>query len=440
MAFSASYYRLRRVLGGYEPAFFRIELEFPFYNAMHSILNLAPKDLSVFVHEYIHFIQDISTFSGLNNAYVYSEYIHGAVTHIYKMPKGDIEVPIALPSNYGNIELNQFVNEIGLGWTDEEVTNLFISKLKKNRVRVPFNSYLSTVDEVFIIQVNGKKLPFGAHAIRESMAYILEHCITDGSPSAPDYPYNAAFAVAKHVYEDFCENELNVLALCDMCLQFSVPGRVFVETLEGYKKDKYIPKDPRDIYDFFYNRPCIQIQSYSTLLSGLLPFGIFVGERINDYYKDPLFSRFHDIVRRLIGTGLSMRLNARSFLIDMAEIGLRNKRKLEKNDLFMMLYAQLGTPVIKDSESNYFITPPYQMAGNTAVSYFQAIQQFIYLFRDGNTCCSLYEWCEKSSDSHYDDRCIMEPWSRCDDERLCPFALLWKHWNLRGHTPVERYS
>ncbi len=234
VASSTSYYRLRRVLGGYEPAFFRIELEFPFHNAVHNLLNLVPKDLAVFIHEYIHFIQDISTFSGLNNAFVYSEYIHGAVTHIYKMPKGYIEVPLTLPSNYGNIELNQFVNEKGLGWTKEEVPNLFISRLRKNKIRVPYNSYLNTVDEVIIIQANGKTLPFGAHAIRESMAYILERSITSGSPSAPDYPYNAALAVAKHVYEDFCENELNVLALCDMCLQFSVPGRIFVETLEGY--------------------------------------------------------------------------------------------------------------------------------------------------------------------------------------------------------------
>ena len=180
------------------------------------------------------------------------------------------------------------------------------------------------------------------------------------------------------------------------------------------------------------------MQKQASLLSGLLPFGIFVGERINDYYKDPLFSRFHEAVRRLIGTGLSMRLNARAFLIDVAELGIKNNRKLEKNDLFMELFAQLGTPVIKDAESNYYITPPYQMEGNTAVSYFQAIQQFIYLFRDGNTCCSLYELCEKTIDSHCDNRCIMEPWSRCEDERLCPFALLWKHWNLSGHIPVGK--
>jgi len=430
-----SSFQLKSTLGGYEPAFFRIELLFPFGPGQMHICNLPPKHLSVFVHEYIHFIQDISTFTGLNNAFVYSEYIHGVVNQIYTNPKGKIKVPIQLPRNYSNIQLNQFVNKEALGWTDDEINNLFILGIKKETNKVPFLTYLKTIDSVFIKHTNGKRLPFGTHAIRESMAYIIERAITRGSPPAFDYPYNAAQMVANYLYPGFGKNELNILALCDMCLQFSLPGRIFVDTLEEFKKVSFMPKDPREIYDYFYQRPCVQMQKHVDFLTGLIPFGVFVGEVLCDYLKDIVFIPFHNVVRRMIGTGLKMRKDSPYFLLDIAETGQNGNVGLGNNMPFFELYYKTGTPLIKDILGDYFITPPIGMPGNTSVSYFQAIQQFVYLFRDGNTCCSLYEWCESSPSVQEDDRCIMEPWNRCDDNRQCPFAMLWRHWKLKGYEP-----
>ena len=430
-----SSYRLKSTLGGYEPSFFRIELQFPFGPGQMHICNLTDKQLSVYVHEYIHFIQDISTFTGLNNAYVYSEYIHGVVNQLYKNPKGKIKVPINLPWSYGNIKLNQFVNQEALGWTDEEVNNLFILAIKKESKIVPFVSFLKSIDQVYISQVKGKRLPFGTHAIRESMAYILEKAITRGSPSAADYPYNSASLVANFIYPAFCTNELNVLALCDMCLQFSAPGRIFVDTLYDYKRTSFNPQDPREIYDYFYQRPCTQMRKHVDFLTGLIPFGIFVGGVICDYLNDSEFYDFHRVVRRMIGTGMKKRLESPYFMIEIAETGENGLTKLGDNYPFFDLYYKTGTPIVKDSLGDYYITPPIGMPGNTSVSYFQAIQQFIYLFQDGNTCCSLYEWCEKSPDIQEDDRCIMEPWNRCGDNKMCPFAMLWRHWKLKGYEP-----
>lgn len=35
-----------------------------------------------------------------------------------------------------------------------------------------------------------------------------------------------------------------------------------------------------------------------------------------------------------------------------------------------------------------------------------------------------------------DDRCDNAPWKRCNDEQLCPYGLLWKHWKLSGYEVI----
>jgi len=36
-----------------------------------------------------------------------------------------------------------------------------------------------------------------------------------------------------------------------------------------------------------------------------------------------------------------------------------------------------------------------------------------------------------------DDRCYMKPWKHVNDTYLCPYAMLWRHWNLQGYVPTE---
>ena len=57
--------KLSKVSGFYEPSFFRLHIETD--NSIENINNLNDRDFSTFLHEYIHFIQDTTTYYGLNN-------------------------------------------------------------------------------------------------------------------------------------------------------------------------------------------------------------------------------------------------------------------------------------------------------------------------------------------------------------------------------------
>lgn len=428
--------KLNKDLGSYIPAFYNMELSFPFFSGVNALQTLKEKDLAVFVHEYLHFLQDITTYVGLNNAYVYSEYIHAAVTIAYDeglKNHGAFRVPIHITGNYGNVELNQQVNKVGMGDFEKE-NNVFSIGIKTRLKNVKYaNPFVTHLKEVIIKAGGGKQFRFGYMAIMESMAYMMEKMITKGSGQAADFPYSAAEMVVNEVYPNFGKDKLNIIALCDMALQFSEPGKIFYQTLKTFKQTRYLPSKPEDIIDHFYITPCIQLGQPTMLLNGLIGMTFMVGNRLKEYLRGKEFSSYHNVVHTLLGFGLDQRVNHRYFMLDLARGGYALNNKTLQNTI-----RRIGSPIIKDSMNDYWHIPPMGVRReNYSIEYFPAILEINKFLKKGNDICEMYEWCEKSPNTQEDLRCIDKPWTRCNDAELCPYAALWKHWNLAKFTPVN---
>lgn len=84
-------------LGYYVPGFFEIFVATDKEDM--SLTNFDDKELGTFFHEYIHFLQDITTFYGLNNIYAFTEYLHYGVNQCYKNEDKQITVPIIIGNN-----------------------------------------------------------------------------------------------------------------------------------------------------------------------------------------------------------------------------------------------------------------------------------------------------------------------------------------------------
>ena len=430
--------KVNSTLGSYLPFFFHMEVSFPFPSRIHPMERLDERFLSIYIHEYIHFLQDITTYSGLNNGYVYSEYIHGVVTDIYDKKQNEVIVPYRLPDNCHNIHLNKYINKESFGsCTDRET--VIINRIVKKRIKIPFaNPYLKYHTKILIetIPKGNGSLEFGRLALMESMAYIIEKKITLNSPSAPDFPYNAAKIVSEKIYPEFSYNEENILALCDMCLQFSEPGKVFVSTLEDYKNKRFIPSKAEEIIDNFYSKPCDSILGERSLLNSYLYFSLQVGERLKTYLNDSQFKAFHNVIHKLIGFGMNVRCHDRYYFLNIYRGGyaLNNLVLMETN-------RQIGTPVIIDNNKDYWVVYPLGYNGdNFPIEYFAAIEELFKLFDEGSTACNMYEWCSKSPHTKVDDRCVFSPGSRTTDKYLCPYAVLLKHWKLSDKTFVKKRS
>lgn len=433
-----------QTLGSYMPSFFHMELNFPFYQSRLVLYNLTKKDLSTFIHEYIHFLQDISSYSLLNNAYVYSEYMHAAATYIYKLPHGEFDIPLKIPRNYGNVDLNKFVNSTCMGdFSDRE--SIFAKEVVFHDSLVPFHNDIVNILHIpYLRLIGGEELKFGTCAIMESMAFLIERKITKGSTTPYDYPYQAASIVVYLEYPEFGEDELNVIALCDMSLQYANPGKIFVETLRDMKRIGYIPTKAEDIYDHMYKLPVEQMGESTSFEIGLARMGMMVQDRLNLYLNDVRFKPFHDTIRNYIGTGIGQRLSNPHFMIDL----VRDGYALYNNTL-RLLMNKLGSPVICDSCNNYFQMPSVGHSANENLQFFLGVEQVYKCLNEGSTICELYDFCENTvnhgqeifGDGWHDkiplldDNCWQSPWLKVNDQRLCPYALLWRHWKLAEWRP-----
>ena len=421
---------LNTTLGSYMPAFFHMDLSFPFPGGERTLERISEKNMSVFLHEYIHFLQDISTHIGYNNLYVYSEYLHGAVNFIYKLPKGKIKLPITFTNNFANIALNKFINEETAG-TMEEIDDFFLTKIKIKKIPVPYtNPFVKKLEKIELCSTKGKRVEFGYRAIMESMAYLIERKISRGSTTPPDYPYFSAEMVVNHLYKDFGDDPLKIIALCDMSLQFSDPAKTFIQTLIKFKEMKFNPTRANDIIDYFYNQ-CIQMRKSTKFVSDLIKMGFMIGDCLKSYMNGSFFKPFHDLVHTMIGFGIKQRIMNRYFMLDIARNG-----EFMTNSTLAYCINTVGTPVIKDCNEEYWIIPPIGKEYIfTWLEYFPAIETIYNTLAKKSNICDMLFWCMNSPKEIVDDKCSQEPWSRIKDEVLCPYALLWKHWNLSGYIP-----
>ena len=171
--------------------------------------------------QYIHFLQSITSFYSYNAIYSHGEYIRKVITDIYKGPK-QISFPFVMRDEKDNVWLNKRISKQSLGDGSEEDV-FFIKKVYVG------NYYLNEafpLPELHVetITSNGlEEIIVGAYAIRENMAYLMERQCTTKYKTSKSYPYQIVELLAEKICPGKLTN-LDLIALCDIALQCSVPG------------------------------------------------------------------------------------------------------------------------------------------------------------------------------------------------------------------------
>lgn len=423
---------LKTLLGSYIPTFF--EMHVATRDDDMTINKMSDGDATVLFHEYIHFLQDITTFYGLNNLYVQSEYFHSVVNRI----KGNLQfqVPYMIRDNKDNVLLNQKICRLTNG--DSEVSSFYLVHSVDEWSDDLADDFISNppISEIknIVLNQNDNMRSFGAIAIMESMAYILERlCSPNAYVSSPDYPYRAAELVAIYYDAKFGNDLLRVLALCDMSLQNSNPGLCFVNIMKLVGEGKLLFDTPESIYDYFYNRRVKSVygrvtswqDSYNKLLDQ-------VDTCLQDYIKgiDSLKS-YHEWINHLVDFSRDWRNNDRYFLLKMAR-----KNDLKKNDCWGYTVARIGSPLMVNANNHYFKLPYDGMQEGESVEMYAALKEIYKLFLEGNKPCGLLTWCNDSLESTPNELCNTAPWKKVGETKLCPYAFFWRHWGLTGCEPV----
>lgn len=380
---------LKTLLGSYIPTFF--EMHVATRDDDMTINKMSDGDATVLFHEYIHFLQDITTFYGLNNLYVQSEYFHSVVNRI----KGNqqFHVPFMIEDNNDNVLLNQIVCKLTVGdYVEQEHYHVYsIDEMEEELIPNPF---LKKIKSIVLNFDDDSLRSFGAIAIMESMAYILERlCSPNSYVSSPDYPYRAAELVAQYYDAAFGNDLLKVLALCDMSLQNSNPGLCFVNIMKEINDGKLQFDTPESIYDYFYGQKVKRVDgSVTSLQDSYNEMLDQVDACLKDYIKgiDSLNS-YHEWINHLVAFSKDWRNKDRYFLLKLARIN-----DLKKNNCWGYAVARVGSPLMVNANNHYFKLPYDGMREGESVEMYAALKEIYSLFLAGSKPCGLLTWCNVS--------------------------------------------
>ena len=109
-------------LGNYETSFFIMNVP---TKADLEIRDMADEDFAIFFHEYIHFLQDITSFYGYMGIYSHGEYMRRAINDIYVGPRR-FNVPLEFEERGDFVAINKRIASLSLG--DKEELNFVIIK------------------------------------------------------------------------------------------------------------------------------------------------------------------------------------------------------------------------------------------------------------------------------------------------------------------------
>lgn len=418
---------------------------------------LSERAEALFIHEYIHLLQDLTTVSGVANIGVVVDYMKWA-TNITK--KGNLKVP-CIPTQkdgfmlYPNAQLRQIC--LGNGKLEDEFRNSISWSetidvyLQNGGTIIDGKEYIVPLILVFKLRGgNGKEYEYnvGEYAISESMAYLIENVLyKDVIPKPNNFPYEVVNYICDFLAPGFSSDPIRVIAICDACLMHSFPGLALYNSLIKLK-DKYQDKTPEDIFDFVTSVDILDLSGTKgkTLQELYCRFCEEAKEQMLGYFTTQNYDNMKRWVTQMFDSAHKLRNENRYYMIEIAR-----GKDIRNNQTLRCALEEIGCPVIMNSDSvltyirnnnvNYDVIPPI----------FNIINQIYSIFRENAIVhnvyrCKLIDWCKKDFERNgiedltsKDEKCFFAPWERQSAEELfqCFFSQLWYTWGLKNVIPIN---
>lgn len=417
-----------RTCGIYIPSFFSMKIDSLSFGE-----NMTDRELSLFIHEYIHFLQNITTLHGLER--MNSDFC--VLMHMINWLRENDEKPISIPLSDTILSdmtrNNQDISK--LSWGDfEEIKNYDIIDIVLDPCNAIQIDEYRTVESVIIkYRTNDTEediCSFGAREIYEGMAYLIEQHITKDFESSPDFPYNTAYKVAEFFYPTLANDYRNILVLCDKALMFSNPALEFVEMIKWIKEIEFIPKSPDELYYFLeQNWKIYDINVKVDYLDNFKRLAEDVKSNMHIILNDKYFNDYHIWIDTIINYAITIRTHMPLFWIDIVDHGY-----VKHNAVFQSILHSAGSPLIETKRHEYHFITPNGCEDSTCLVYFKVFNQIFRILSMGDLQCNLMPWCNNTLNFvNVDSTCHKCPWNHPQKEGLlCTFKGIWQHWGLNN--------
>ncbi len=426
---------LNNPAGLYSPTFFRMHVK---TKDDLTNPNLFSQEVSAtYFHEYIHFLQDISTTYGFINISRVVNYIKYVADFANSNGLLEIKTPIIPESRQGH-----FVSEnIELWKKYEGDTN----HIKGGRITV-LNAKLNPVDVsgkkvnqlIAKIDNSGMKSDYliGAHAISESMAYEAEQILYPNVlPEPPPLPYLAVRKLVESYSAKFPKDPLWIIGLCDVSLMSFNPGELMLRILDKVNNEELELIDPNSLYKLLNEEIHYEgCSNYTELHEKMSKAAL---KDIQDYFTTETFKDNNEWLESVFSKSLMLRTKIPNFILDICRMG-----EMKENVCFAGTMYMIGTPLVVNSENQAtFFHPLINQNKKIDPSFLWAINQmfksFVRPISQRYPHCEMIQWCQKSSkeqgiEDYTNSRCSENPWTKVKaDDPGCVYAQLWKTWGLK---------
>lgn len=418
----------------------RVQTSRPIFDLTKLLHSNDPEDrqlLSTFFHEYVHFLQEVTTVSGAYRLGLMIDFMKESNMKIRNAPGGSFAVPVKLGNTF-NAATNLILMRLYSG--DGEASYAYYQYYDTENVSVLDRAHKVITVPVYTVfyrtsRMNLETFKFGDVCLKEFVTHSLQEFFFP-EINHPDIPYKIAGRIIETECPSLTKDIMLYVALCDACLMDIHPARCFFNTIERIKRSNFNAKTCEEIYHFVYSelRLTDGIKDYN-VRSAYKRGANFTKKQIADALKSEVFSPNREWITYIYERAEAIRFKKPIFMTALVE----GPGKF--SSLFFEIFRIMGAPFFTDENFNGAYVPPDRKTVKDIQPYQLLVFREIERIYKGNRRCKLYEFCKKRSDKDITNaNCESAPWLRGQEDELCPLGQLWKTWGLNGKVPDPSFK
>lgn len=426
--------RYNTILGLYEPAIFHLHTIGD--GRLNEMECWSLQQRSTFLHEYVHFLQDITTIQGLNNMFIIGEYTRYVTKQIKDRDCTDVYVPISPFTIGNNVDQNWIAHKYTMGKRDYSVrkaisfTKQQVATLTDNNngKQIPVNGIIVKCED---INKKDKYILLGTLQMMEGMAKLIQEEVYPTPVRLSPYnPYYIAKDVADMIIPGISAKPQTMIALFVLALQRSNPGCDYVDYLKGKAKNGFnantLTSDViyGDLQRTVMHLP-IGVRNYT---ESHVAFAEAAKDVMSEYLGNVCYwQNINKWFQTIIQKGSALKLNNPFLFQELAKGG-----DITNNKVFLTMLRNFGTPIVTNSAHDFdFIRPESVLISKRELINVYAMMQVHQVFlSNGIYSCPLIKYCQSEpcdiSGQIVVKHCLDYPWKNTTVNTSCYFKTWWK--------------
>lgn len=413
-------HRLFADFGEYIPGFFKISINKELYEGIQWN-DFSKEEKATLVHEYVHFLQDISTTRGVSNFIYLAKQLQ-----LYLAKSAECKDKICLPINleHSNVENAYAQSELMSFYAGSNSHKIIhhIDRIERVRDDIINDLELNLEAELFSINIyydnSDIAYVFGTDCIAESMAYLVESNAFDAGRRKKEFPYNACELLCHQICPEILTRNELLVAICELALMHYHSGDMFWHIINHIKENKLNFNNVKDMENYFKDKTYFLFENFADNKTESIEVIDFL------YPKNvPSIDIVNKEVKRYITEGYKLRKNSKFFIARILEVQ-------NSEEYFLKLMNKFGIPILCDNRHQVF------SGGELSMMLVPIAVLNLFTVMSSNKCL-LYEFCREGGIPQLDKNCLEEPWKQSKKDKLCPFAVYWYHYSLNDKEIVK---